>query len=189
MMVSLDGFVAGPDGDIGWIRVDRELHEFVNDQQAAIGTYLYGRRLYEEMNAYWPTPDASQSDHDFIAAFARIWQQMPKVVFSRTLDRVEGNARLVREDPAAEVARLKAQPGKDLSVGGPGLAASLLCHGLVDEVGLFLHPILLGSGTPMFQGGAPLHDLRLTAAHTFASGVTYLQYERDSAQPPAEGTP
>ena len=125
MGVSLDGFIAGPGGDIDWSAPDEELHRFHNQQTREIGVHLCGRRLYEVMT-YWETADENPSAPDHELEFARIWQELPKIVFSKTLERVEGNARLVRDGLAGEVAKLKEQPGKDLAVGGAGLASTLI---------------------------------------------------------------
>lgn len=177
MIVSLDGYVARPDGALDWVMVDEEVHRFANDQEAETGTALYGRGLWEVMNGFWPTAREDPSLPPWEAEYARIWQAMPKVVFSTTLARVDGNARLVRGDAAAEVRRLKAQPGNVLSLGGPTLAATLIPLGLVDEYRLFLQPVVLGEGLPFLPPGAKL-DLELVETRTFTSGVVYLRYRR-----------
>jgi dihydrofolate reductase len=178
MMVSLDGFVETPDHDLDWVIVDEELHKFVNDQQEAIGAYLNGRRMYELMAEYWPTADADPSNPAVIIEFSQIWKKMPKVVFSKTLDKVEWNARLVKGNFAEEVKKLKAQPGKNLSVGGAHLAAACVRLGLVDEYQLFVNPIILGKGTPMFPSLDDKIDLELVETRTFGSGVVLLRYQR-----------
>src|SRR5947207_7570420 len=148
--VSLDGFIAGPGGEIDWSAPDEELHRFHNEQaRETMGGHFYGRRLYETMR-YWETAEENPSAPDYELEFARIWKATPKVVFSRTLERVEGNARLARDSIADEVARLKEQPGKDMGVGGAGLASSFIELGLIDEYRLFVHPVGLGAGTPYF---------------------------------------
>ncbi len=179
MVVSLDGFVEGPHRDIDWPIIDEELHTFVNDQQRAIDTYLYGRRMYQLMARDWPSVETDPSMPGYTVEFARIWKAMPKVVFSKTLERVEWNSRLVRgDDIAAEVARLKAQPGQDIAVGGATLASTFIRLGLVDEYRLFVHPVIVGGGTPYFPAlDAPL-TLKLVETRTFGSGVVYLRYER-----------
>ena len=178
MMVSLDGYVEDPNRSLDWVLIDRELHKFVNDQQAEVGTFLYGRGMYETMSSYWPVDGPDPANADFITEFARIWIDMPKVVFSKTLGKVDWNSRLVRDDPAAEVARLKDQPGKDLSVGGAHLAASLIQQDLVDEYQLFLNPVVLGGGTPYLpQLREPL-NLEFAGAHTFSNGVVLVRYLR-----------
>jgi len=178
MMVSLDGFIEGPNHEIDWIIIDEELHKFANDQQSAIDTYLHGRRMYEIMVAYWPTADTDPLAPGYIIEFARIWQNMPKIVFSKTLAKVEWNSRLVRDNIAAEITRLKAQPGKDLAVGGASIASTFMQLGLIDEYRLFVQPVILGSGTPFFPALDNTINLRLVETRTFSSGVVYLRYRR-----------
>jgi dihydrofolate reductase len=175
MSVSLDGFIADPRGEIDWSAPDEELHRFHNDRVREHGGYLLGRRLYEEM-LYWETADENPSATDFEREFARIWQDLPKVVFSRTLENVEGNARLAKGGVAEEVARLKQEPGKDLGVGGAGLAATLVELGLVDEYLLFVCPVVLGGGTRFFPALDERVNLELVETRTFGSRVAYLRY-------------
>jgi dihydrofolate reductase len=175
--VSLDGFIAGPAGEIDWGVPDDELHRFHNQQTRELGVHLCGRRLYEAMVS-WETADQDPSATAITIEFARIWQQLPKIVFSTTLDSVEGNARLARGDPASEVAHLKAQPGKDIAVGGAGLAASLLQAGLIDECRLFVSPVLLGGGTSFFPPLDSRQELELAETRTFGERVVYLRYAR-----------
>jgi len=177
MGVSLDGFIAGPRGEIDWGAPDEELHRFHNQQVRDLGAHLCGRRLYEEM-LYWETADENPSAAEHELEFARIWQSLPKVVFSKTLQKVEGNARLVREDVAGEVARLKAEPDGDLGVGGAGLASTLIKLGLVDEYRLFVSPVVLGGGTPYFPALEQRIDLELVETRTFGPRVVYLRYAR-----------
>jgi dihydrofolate reductase len=175
MGVSLDGFIAGPDGEIDWSAPDEELHRFHNRQVEEIGTHICGRRLYETMTV-WETADANPAMSDYEREFAQIWQALPKVVFSSTLAQVEGNATLARDGVPEEVARLRQQPGKDLAVGGAGLAASFIELGLVDEYRLFVSPVLLGGGTPYFPALEGKVDLELVETKTFGAGVVYLRY-------------
>ncbi len=177
MTVSLDGFVAGPGGEIDWSAPDEELHRFHNEQVRELGAHLLGRRLYEVMT-YWETADQEPSLADYALEFARIWNDLPKIVFSKTLENVVGNARLVRDDAAQEVARLKEQAGKDLAVGGAGLASSLMKVGLIDEYRLFVSPIVLGDGTPFFPPLASRINLELVETRTFCSRVVYLRYRQ-----------
>jgi dihydrofolate reductase len=172
MGVSLDGFIAGPDGEIDWSAPDEELHRFHNQQTLELGAHLLGRRLYEVM-LYWETADQQPLAPEHLE-FAGIWKALPKVVFSRTLESVEGNARLATDDPAAEVARLKDEPGKDLAVGGAGLSGALIAAGLVDEYRLFVSPAVLGGGTRFFPDRRI--DLELVETRTFGSRVVYLRY-------------
>jgi dihydrofolate reductase len=171
MGVSLDGFIAGPDGDFDWAAPDDELHRFHNEQTRELDAHLMGRRLYETM-VFWETadqdPDLGQTGREFAA----IWQALPKIVFSTTLESVEGdNARLAEGSLADEIAQLDGY----VSVGGAGLAAAAMKLGLIDEYGLFVNPIVAGGGTPFFP---PHHriDLELVETRTFGSRVTYLRY-------------
>jgi dihydrofolate reductase len=177
MGVSLDGFIAGPDGDFEWGAPDEERHRFHNQEVREIGVHLLGRRLYETM-VYWETADENPSLSDYGLEFARIWQDMPKIVFSKTLEKVEGNTRLVRGGVAEEVAKLKEQPGKDLGVGGAGLASTVIQLGLVDEFRLFISPVVLGGGTPYFPPLQERIDLELVETRTFESRVVYVRYVR-----------
>jgi dihydrofolate reductase len=177
MGVSLDGFIAGPDGEIDWSAPDEELHRFHNRQTRELGAQLCGRRLYEEM-AYWETADENPSLPEHELEFARIWKDTPKIVFSKTLEKVEGNARLVRDGVAEEVAKLKEQPGRDLAVGGAGLASTCIELGLVDEYRLFVSPVVLGGGTPYFPALDERIRLELVETRTFGSRVVYVRYRR-----------
>jgi dihydrofolate reductase len=177
MGVSLDGFIAGPGGEIDWGAPDEELHRFHNQQVREAGAHLYGRRLYEEMR-YWETADERPSAPEFALEFARIWKATPKIVFSKTLEQVEGNARLVTGDAAEEVARLKQERGKDLAVGGAGLASTFMKLGLIDEYRLFVSPVVLGGGTPYFPALDQRIDLELVETRTFGSRVVYLRYRQ-----------
>jgi dihydrofolate reductase len=177
MSVSLDGFVETADRSLDWVRVDDEFHGVFNDMAREMSAFLYGRRMYELMSAYWPTAESDPSATSVEVEFARIWTTKPKIVFSRTLDDVGWNSRLVRDGAIEEVARLKAQPGFDMGVGGPTTAATFIRAGLVDEFRLALHPLVLGGGTPFFPPLAGPLELRLLEARTFQSGVVYLRYE------------
>jgi dihydrofolate reductase len=175
--VSLDGYIADPHGEIDWTAPDEELHRFHNEQAAELGAHFCGRRLYETM-VYWETADQNPSASDYELEFARIWQALPKIVFSTTLTAVEGKTRLATAGVAEEVAKLKQEPGKDLGVGGAGLAAGFTKLGLIDEYRLFVSPVVLGGGTPYFP---PLDEriaLELVETRTFGSKVVYLRYRR-----------
>ena len=177
MGVSLDGFIAGPGGEIDWSAPDEELHRFHNAQMREVGAHLLGRRLYETM-VYWETAEQNPSATDYELEFARIWKELPKIVFSSTLEQVEGNATLVRDGLAEEVAGLKQQPGKDLAVGGAGLASELIKLGLVDEFRLLVSPVVLGTGTPYFPALDETINLELLDTRTFGSRVVCLRYRR-----------
>ena len=179
MTVSLDGFIADPGGEIDWSVPDDELFRFHTEEVRELGGHLLGRRLYETM-VYWETAEEQPSLAEPEREFARLWKALPKIVFSRTLEKVEGNTRLVRDSAAEEVVRLKEESGKDLAVGGAGLAAGLTELGLIDEYRLFVSPVVLGGGTPYFP---PLDDrikLELVETRTFGSRVVYVRYQRVS---------
>ena len=177
MSVSLDGFTAGPSGEIDWAAPDDELMRFHNEQTLQIGAHLCGRRLYEAMLP-WEAAEQNWSGAAELE-FARIWTAIPKVVFSTTLDHVEGNASLARDDVATEVAALKEQPGRGLiSVGGAGFAAGLIKLDLIDEYRMFVNPVVLGGGTPYFPSAGGRLDLELAETRTFGSRVVYLRYRR-----------
>ena len=177
MTVSLDGFIADPDGEIDWSAPDEELHRFHNEQVRELGAHLLGRRLHEVM-AYWETVDEDSPVAEHELEFARIWKPLPKIVFSHTLESVEGNARLVRDNVAEEVTTLKQEPGKDLAVGGAGLASTLIKLDLVDEFRPFVYPVVLGGGTPYLPRMEERTKLRLVETRRFGCGVVYLRYQR-----------
>jgi dihydrofolate reductase len=181
MTVSLDGFVAGPDGAIDWAAPDRELFAFHTQRVAETSVQLCGRRLYEAM-LYWETVQESSLPEEHVE-FARIWKALPKVVFSTTLESVVGNARLARGGVGEEVARLKEQPGKDIAVGGAGLARSCMELGLIDEWRLFVSPVLLGGGTPYFPPLEETINLELVDTQTFGARVVCLCYRPLSNDP------
>jgi dihydrofolate reductase len=177
MSVSLDGFIAGPDGDIGWSPPDPELFSFHVEQTRHIAAYVGGRGIYQDM-LVWETAEQTMSG-DAQLEFARIWRAIPKVVFSRTLNTVEGNARLAADDIATELGRLRDQPGEGVvSIGGAHLAAAAIAKDLIDEYRQFVYPVVLGGGTPYFPPLAERLDLRLIESRTIGSRVIYLRYQR-----------
>jgi dihydrofolate reductase len=167
MTVSLDGFIAGPDGAIDWSVPDEELFLFHTQQVQETGVHLCGRRLYETM-VYWETAEESPLAAEHVE-FAQIWKAQPKVVFSTTL---------ARDGVGEEVSRLKEQPGKDIAVGGAGLAGACMKLELIDEWRLFVSPVLLGGGTPYFPTLDERINLELVETKTFGSRVVYLRYRR-----------
>ena len=177
MTVSLDGFIADPGGKIDWSAPSDELHRFHNERVKELGAHFLGRRLYETM-VYWETADQDPAAGETELEFARIWQALPKIVFSTTLDHVEGNTRIARDSVEEEVARLKAKPGKDLGVGGAGLAATFARLGLIDEYQVFVSPVVLGGGTPFFPPLDERINLELVETRTFGSEIEYLRYRR-----------
>ena len=178
MSVSLDGFIEAADGDLSWSYPDQELHQHFNDREREIDIYLYGRRLYENMAAYWPTADENPLAPPYEKEYARIWKDKPKIVFSKTLDQVGWNARLVRGNIAGEVNRLKKQPGKDMIVAGAEIASTFMKLGLIDEYCLYLRPVILGGGKPMFRQLRDPINLQLVETRQFSRGVVLLRYQR-----------
>ena len=178
MMISLDGFFEGPDHNLDWPIIDEELHSFANDRQSdGIDTYLYGRRMYDVMR-YWETAEENPESSSYEREFAQVWKGIHKIVFSKTLDQVEGNSRLVRGNIAETVSTLKAQPGKDIAVAGANLAASVARLGLIDEYQIYIHPVVLGQGSPFLPALEDAIKLQLVETRTFGSGVVYLRYNR-----------
>jgi dihydrofolate reductase len=176
MSVSVDGFVTDRDGGIGWGAPSDELFRFHTEQVRELGGYLLGRRLYETM-LVWET-DPSFRETELRAAFADVWCALPKVVFSRTLDSVQGNARLAEASVADEVAAALDATDKDVSIGGAGLAAAAIELGLVDELRMFRHPVVLGGGTPFLPPVTEDVPLELIETRTFGSRVVFERYGR-----------
>ena len=182
MSVSLDGFIETTQGDLSWSFPDEELHQHFNDLERSIDLHLYGRRLYENMASFWPTADENPSAPEHEKAYAQIWRSMPKIVFSKTLAQVGWNARLVRENIAEEVDRLKEQPGGDISVGGVELASTFTQLSLIDEYWLYLYPVILGGGKPMFGPLREKINFQLVETRQFGGGVVLLKYRRSEGR-------
>jgi dihydrofolate reductase len=178
MTVSLDGYIAGPDGGIDWSVPDEELFGFHTKRVQDIGMHLCGRRLYETM-VYWETAEEGPLAAEQVQ-FARFWKALPKVVFSATLESVVGNTRLATDGLGEEISRLKEEPGEDIGVGGAGLAGACMKLKLIDEWRLFVSPVLLGGGTPYFPTLDERINLQLVETRTFGSRVVYLRYRRAS---------
>jgi dihydrofolate reductase len=176
MNVSVDGFAATPDGGLDWATVDEELHTWFNDQASRVDAALYGRRMYELMSGYWPTAEEDPAVTEVERAFARIWNPMPKVVFSTTLDRVDHNARLVHGDVGTVLDQVRDEFEGDLDVGGPTLAGQFVRRGLVDEYQLVVHPVVLGAGIPFWPELDAPRRLRLVETRDFASGARLQAY-------------
>jgi dihydrofolate reductase len=178
-MVTLDGFFEGSNQDIGWHNVDDEFNEFAAEQLATTGMILFGRVTYEGMASFWPTPFAIEND----PVIAAQMNAFPKIVISRTLDRADwNNTRLIKDNVAEEIARLKQQPGKDLAIfGSANLTASLMQMGLVDEFRIMVNPVILGAGTPLFKGVNQPIKLKLIKTRTFNSGNVLLYYQPTTA--------
>jgi dihydrofolate reductase len=176
MGVSVDGFIADREGAFGWTVPNDVQFRFHTAQVRELGAYLLGRRLYETM-LVWET-DPSMRDDGLRAEFAEVWCALPKVVFSRTLDSVEGNARLAEASVAEEVAAALDASDKDVSIGGAGLAAAAIELGLVDELRMFRNPVVVGGGTPFLPPVAQQVQLDLIETRTFGSRVIYERYAR-----------
>jgi dihydrofolate reductase len=176
MGVSVDGFIADREGEFGWTVPDDELFGFHLARVRELGCHLCGRKLYETM-LVWET-DPSLRDTELHAAFADVWCALPKVVFSRTLHSVHGNARLAEGSVAEEVAAALAATDKDIEIGGAGLAAAAIELGLVDELRIFRSPIVVGGGTPFLPPVTEDVPLDLIETRTFGSRVIYERYGR-----------
>ena len=174
-ITSLDGYVAGEDGDFDWSVPDEEVHTFVNDLERPVGTYLYGRRMYEVM-ASWETAHTLADQPPFMQDFAEIWQAADKIVYSKTLQTVSSaRTRIERDFDPAAVRQMKATAGRDITVGGPDLAAQALKAGLVDEYHLFVAPIVVGGGKQFLPDAVRL-KLELLDERRFGNGVVHLRY-------------
>lgn len=175
VITSLDGYVADEDGNFDWAAPDEEVHTFVNDLERTVGTHLYGRRMYEVMN-YWETVNAVTGRPPVEQDYAQIWRSADKIVYSRTLHTVSSaRTRIERDFDAEAVLQMKAQAGRDISVGGPDLAARALGAGLVDDFHLFFTPIVVGGGKRSLPDDVRL-ELELLEERHFTSGVVYLHY-------------
>lgn len=174
-ITSLDGYVADAEGKFDWAAPDEEVHAFVNDLERSIGTYLCGRRLYDVMS-YWEHHESDSADSPIMDDYAQIWRAADKIVYSTSLAEVPtGRTRIERSFDAELVRRWKVEAARDLSVGGPHLAAQALRAGLVDEVQLLLSPVIVGGGTASLPDDLRL-DLDLLQERRFANGVVYLRY-------------
>jgi dihydrofolate reductase len=172
--MTLDGFFAGPDGDLDWFVWDGEIAEYMKQQFDAIDTILFGRVTYQLMEGYWPTASPPEEDPVIIEAM----NTLPKVVFSTTLEKVEWhNSRLVRNNIAEEIAKMKQAPGKDMVIFGSGTIVSALTRsGMIDEYRIFVNPVVLGSGKPMLTGLNERLKMKLLSTRTFQCGVVLLRY-------------
>jgi dihydrofolate reductase len=174
-ITSLDGYVADENGNFDWAAPDEEVHRFVNDLERPIGTYLYGRRIYETM-VYWETAHTLPDQPPFIQDFAGIWQAADKIVYSKTLDTPSSaRTRIERDFDPDAVRRMKASAERDISVGGPDLATQAIKAGLVDEYQLFLTPIIVGGGKQSLPDNVRL-ELELLDERRFGNGVVHLHY-------------
>jgi dihydrofolate reductase len=181
-IASLDGYVADEDGKFDWAEPDEEVHRFVNDLERPVGTYLYGRRMYETMVS-WEVLDFSGAPL-FVRDFAELWRAADKVVYSKMLDAVSSaRTRLERVFDPDAVRRMKAQSGREISVGGPELAAQAIVAGLVDDYHLFVVPVVVGGGKRALPDGVRV-ELELLDERRFASGVVHLRYRMSGNSAP-----
>jgi dihydrofolate reductase len=174
-ITSLDGYVADADGSFDWAAPSEEVHAFVNDLERPVGTYLYGRRLYDVMVAWETMPNLAEQPAP-IQDYARIWQAANKIVYSRTLHATSSARTRIERDFDPEAIRgMKAEAARDISIGGPTLAASAIRAGLIDEYHLFLNPIVVGGGTQALPDHVRV-TLELVGERRFGGGVVYLHY-------------
>jgi dihydrofolate reductase len=178
MSVSLDGFIEGPNRELDWHLVDDELHRHFNEVIGAMGGFLSGRVMHELMAGFWPTADQDPDSSAPMVEYARIWRDMPKIVYSRTLERADWNATVVRDVVPEEVMELKARPGGDLGLGGADLAATFMRYDLIDDYRLYVHPVVIGRGKPLFPVSDSRTELQLDETRTFGNGVVLLHHRR-----------
>ncbi len=178
MHISLDGFAAGPNGELEWARVDEETYAYVADLLRTVDTALYGRITYQMMESYWPTVPADPSSTQADRQHAQWVEDVSKIVFSRTLESVTwNNTRMVKENIAEEIARLKHLPGTDMMIfGSPSIVHTLAQRGLIDEYRINVNPVVLGGGIPLFEDVKEKIDLELLGTRTFQSGAVGLHY-------------
>jgi dihydrofolate reductase len=178
-ITSLDGYVADEDGNFDWAAPDEEVHRFVNDLERPVGTYLYGRRMYKAM-VFWETAHTLPDQPPFVQDYVGIWQAADKIVYSRTLETASSErTRIERDFDPEAVRRMKANAGRDITVGGPDLAAQALKAGLVDECHLFLAPFVVGGGRAALPGRVRL-KLELLNERRFSNGVVHLHYRTNT---------
>ena len=174
-IMSLDGYTADADRRFEWAAPDEEVHAFVNELERPVGTYLYGRRMYEVM-VFWETAHTLADQPPVVRDFAEIWQAADKIVYSKTLaTAASARTRIERDFDAESVRELKARAARDISVGGPHLAAEAIRAGLVDEYHLFVTPVVVGGGTQWLPEDVRL-ELELLDERRFGNGVVYLRY-------------
>jgi dihydrofolate reductase len=176
--VSIDGYFEGPGHDLSWHRVDEEVHAYFNDYLAPMSVFLDGRVTHELMASFWPAMAEDPDEEPVIREFGRIWVEKSKIVFSRTLDDTRWNTTVRREVDPDEMRALTAQPGGDMVVGGADLVDTFRRLDLIDEYRIFVHPVVVGAGTPFFRQSDVLTSLQLLETHTFGNGVVLLRYGR-----------
>ena len=184
MSVSLDGYMAAPDGGLEWNRIDEELHQHFNDWIGASSLSIDGRVTYELMQDYWPTADQDPEAEPIIVEFAEIWRNSTKYVFSRTVDDFGPEVTVLSEVDPDQIRALASSVDGDVVVGGAILGEAFRALDLIDEYRVYVHPVIIGRGLPMFHPADVWADLELIETHTFATGVVLLHYRRVSE--PAE---
>jgi dihydrofolate reductase len=174
-LVTLDGYFEGPNREIDWHNVDAEFNEYAIDMLNSVDTLLFGRVTYELMASYWPTPDAIKND----PIVAEKMNTLPKIVFSKTLDKAEwNNTSLVKDVIPKEIEKMKQVPGKDIVILGSGsIMSEFAQRGLIDEYRIMVNPIVLGDGKPLFKGIKDRLNLKLTKTRTFGNGNVLLYYQ------------
>ena len=176
MNVSLDGYIETPDHSLDWTVVDDELHTWFNERLRSTEVSVYGRRLFDVMNAHWPTYESDPDATGPMLEFGRIWNAKPKVVVSRSMHGAPPGWRLMSGDPATILEELRRDFRGDIEIAGPTLAAGFIRGGLVDEYKLVIHPVILGAGKPFFPDLERPAGLRLLETRTFSSGAVYLGF-------------
>jgi dihydrofolate reductase len=182
MHLSLDGFAAGPNGELDFLTYDEEIAQWAGQLMKTVGSPVYGRTTYQLMESYWPTVLTNPNASKQALAHAQWVENIPKIVFSKTLKEATwNNTRLVKENIAGEVGKLKQEPGKDLVIfGSPGLSADMMNLGLIDEYKFTVHPVILGNGISVFKNNSTKSKLKLLESITLKSGVVTLHYEVDN---------
>lgn len=177
MSVSVDGFFEGPNHELDWSVVDTELHQHFSELLSSVGGLWEGRVTYQLMADFWPTADADPDATKETVQFANIWRDIPKVVYSRTLEKAGWNTSVVHEVDPAQVRAHKAESGGDVIVSGAELVAGFARHDLIDEYRLYVHPVLIGQGNPFFKSPGDAVKLRLAETRSFGNGVVLLRYD------------
>jgi dihydrofolate reductase len=178
-MVTLDGFFEGPNKELDWHIVDEEFNQYANDLLSKVDALLFGRVTYQLMADYWPAAATNPSTPQSDVEIADKMNNLPKIVFSKTLQEVKwNNSRLVKENIADEISKMKHQPGKDMVIFGSGsIVSTFMQHGLIDEYRIIVNPIVLGNGNPLFKGINGKQNLKLLNTKVFDSGIVILFYE------------
>ncbi|MGV9771022.1 dihydrofolate reductase family protein [Streptosporangium sp. NPDC003464] len=178
---SLDGFIEGPDGEFDWPQMGPELSAYAQELTSGDKVFLYGRVVWDMMSGFWPQAE-QHSTHEHDLAFAPIWREAPKIVVSRTLEKAAWNTRVIRDNVVEELTALKKSGATLVLFGGSALAAHLTEHGVIDEYRIFVHPVILGGGKPVFREQRHRVGLELVESRTFDSQVVLLRQQRAAAQ-------